>query len=145
MGCDIHMYCEVRERAEGATWEPMIKAVFPDDYYRPEKPIGEYNTSHTHHPYKLRNYRLFENLCGVRSRGLYSAVSPSRGLPLDVTPEWEAQSRRWGDDGHSHSWLSLEECRSLSKDHDWWWKNTMPVLEALGKYSDVRVVFWFDN
>jgi len=93
--------------------------------------------------YHERNYDLFAILAGVRN-GVAFAGSPTspypegekfkpidepRGLPPEVSEVVAKQSARWGEDGHSHSFV----------------KKTIPKLKKLGKPENVRIAFWFDN
>ena len=66
-----------------------------------------------------RNSPLFAMLANVNNgRFLREEVSPialPRGLPPDVSPELASWSATWGEDGHDHSWLTLEELLA----YDW--------------------------
>ncbi|MBV1831591.1 hypothetical protein HNW77_12870 [Komagataeibacter sp. AV436] len=42
-------------------------------------------------------------------------VSPARGIPDDATPQYRQFAAEWGEDGHSHSYLTLRELL----DYDW--------------------------
>lgn len=102
MGCDIHEWVEVRV---GGKWE--MTDVNLD--------VG-------------RNYDLFGMLADVRNGRGFAGVdtgdgfvpilgreSPTRGIPLDASPEYAAEVENWGGDGHSHSWLTLAELKA----YDW--------------------------
>lgn len=80
MGCDIHLYVEVREDGQWVN-----------------KPLR--------HTYDGRNYNLFAILAGVRNRHDILPISDPRGLPPDVSKEVEGEA----DGDHSHSWLTLAE------------------------------------
>lgn len=56
-----------------------------------------------------RNYALFGILAGVRNSDEASSISNPRGLPLDVSIEVKNDSDNYGIDGHSHSWVTLQE------------------------------------
>lgn len=91
MGCDIHAYVEKRV---GDHWEALEFEIFEDG----------------------RSYSIFGFLAGVRN---YSAVTPiaePRGLPADVSDTVRASFEQWGGDGHTSSWLTLEEL--LAFDYD---------------------------
>jgi len=171
MGCDIHIYAEVKENGE---WE-KVGPVFDDPYYAPERPLSDWNQPKIDQPYVGRNYDLFAILADVRNgRGFagvptgtgFVPIAAPRGLPNDVTPGVEAQADSWGRDGHSHSWLLLSELQG----YDWdqvtthvsyytsvQWESTyrdsvgehffktITALQALGHPDSVRIVFWFDN
>ena len=91
MGCDIHFYVE---RQEENGWVPVRVS------------------------YDGRNYALFAILANVRNGYGFAGISTGegfvpismpRGLPFDVSPEIRAESDYWGVDGHSHSWLTVQE------------------------------------
>lgn len=121
MGCDEHFYLEIKR---GRHWYPYYKPV-PNKYYDPEQD----------HPSKAlelpqfkmltggRNYHAYAVLAGVRNgsyadsdKGVFVPISKPKGLPRDVSPEVRAVSDRWGVDGHSHTYLTLQELR----DYPWW-------------------------
>lgn len=101
MGCDIHLHLERLDHAKGEwVWvEPPEIELF-DDYK-----IRDW--------YSGRNYELFAALADVRNRADITPISDPRGLPQDVTSESRRESDEYGIDGHSHSWLTLRELRSL--------------------------------
>ena len=92
-------------------------------------------------------------------------IAQPRGLPEDVSPSVKAESDRWAPDGHSHSWLSVDELTSYNYDKPLRDRNieSVPedfvnctIREALTEYyfSELtrlensgaeRIVFWFDN
>jgi hypothetical protein len=92
MGCDIHAHAE--KRNERGRWIEVA--------------IDE--------PFSNRNYGVYGFLADVRN---YSAVPPlakPRGLPRDVSSAVKEASDGWDSDGHSHSWLSLEELGAFNYD-----------------------------
>lgn len=120
MGCDIRMYAEVKKNGK---WE-KVGRVFKNPYYAngKENQIDEdgfqCNPKLTDHPYERRNYDLFAMLANVRNgRGTagcdtgdgFIPIAPVKGLPIDVSQEVLKESDDIGYDGHSHSWLTLEE------------------------------------
>ena len=84
MGCDIHMYAEVKIRDE---WQ-AVGRVFTYGYHRNESPTivswyedeGEWesNAILTVHPYNDRNYHLFAILAGVRNSDCLKPISEPR-------------------------------------------------------------------
>lgn len=110
MGCDIHLYVEVKKDGKWVsadTWET-------DDGW----------TDVTKHFYSGRNYDLFAMLANVRNgRGFagcdtgdgFNPISEPKGLPEDVSPEVKKLSEQWDADGHSHSHLTVQELL----DYDW--------------------------
>jgi len=59
-----------------------------------------------------RNYELFELLAGVRGTPI-NAVFEQRGLPNDLSEMLKSAADQWAGDGHSHSYLSLEELKEV--------------------------------
>jgi hypothetical protein len=89
MGCDIHLFVE---RKNNGQWH------------------GEEMDC-------WRNYDLFSVLAGVRNYGDNEYIDVPRGLPDDISPEAAEAASRWGDDGHSHSYFTLDELRAWQKEH----------------------------
>lgn len=122
MGCDIHMYAEVKIRSEWRT----VGRIFEYDYYDAKAPTtiewynyeGEWESNQilTIHPYDSRNYRLFAILADVRNSDCIKPISDPRNIPDDVSDFVKHQSNEYGIDGHSHSWLSLTELESYPWD-----------------------------
>jgi len=148
MGCDIHMYPEVKK---GDKWEFVYKYK-PDDFWKEDDcPKDRAN----YYAWEDRYYYLFAILADVRNAWDLKPIAEQRGLPIDVS---DGTAKEWEDDGdgHSHSWLSLKELL----DFDWKkafsetkspFDNEATVLKwieklkELGDPENVRVVFWFDN
>ena len=134
MGADIHM---VLER---------------------QLPNGQWITTNTLSPHEslkgwsrpacsARNYRLFAKLAGVRGDG-----PEPKGLPADISETAKYLADADGLDGHSHSWMMVEEALPLFVEcapdltefargypADWFFG-----LDAKD-VADSRIVFWFDN
>ena len=137
MGCDIHSYVEVQNK--DGIWRAMTEVDFrPFVSYSPGMPVI--------HPFYSRDYRLFSHLAGVRG-SLQEALSAPRGIPQDVSAFVRARSDEYGVDGHSHSWLGLDELLSCEYIVGTYFRNLayMWLLEPGGDKELVRVVFWFDN
>ncbi len=116
MGCDIHMYYEIRY---GDAWKYFD--------WRSPYVIGTYTDGETKYDYikmaddplsSHRNYNLFAVLADVRNgsgfAGCYTGeefrpICAPRGLPSDVSLPVKKASGEYGDDGHSHSWFTLTE------------------------------------
>lgn len=95
MGCDIHMRAEVLKDGK---WE-MVGEVFEG-----------YNNAKSAEPYDGRNYELFSFLAGVRNRFDIIPISEPKGYPDDISKEVKKELEDdWGSDGHSASYLTLEE------------------------------------
>ena len=86
MGCDIHVHTEVK-----------IDGVW----------------HHYGNPWVARNYALFGLMAGVRDGEQEPIVQP-RGLPANATELTVFCARKWGNDGHSHSWLGADEIEALA-------------------------------
>lgn len=100
MGCDIHSYAE---RKIDGQWH-WIDGVFGSVKYPDKEPFG------------CRDYSVFAFLAGVRN---YSDVIPivePRGLPEDISRLVKDQYEAWYGDGHTASWLSIEELNNFDYD-----------------------------
>ncbi len=137
MGCDIHLHTEVKIEGRWHHWQ--LEDV-------------------------SRNYRLFEVMAGVRGDAS-EAVALPRGLPDDITVVTRKSREQYGEDGHSESWLTLDEMLEVYKR----WPLPEPVIESRALWRDryifgmrpegyrefpdeapefveeIRYVFWFDN
>jgi hypothetical protein len=150
MGCDIHMYAEVRNKKTNK-WEKVGK-VFKNEWYDPEQKTKvyeehgyEWNAQFTDQPYDERNYDVFAVLAGVRRDA--TPIDKPRGLPEDISDEVK-QIAENDPDGHSYSYLTLKELLSYNwKDENTshFANSTLPKLQKLGRPEDVRIVFYFDN
>lgn len=117
MGCDIHAYAEVKQ---SGTWD-TVGHIFRERWVRDDEitvmraydddnaDALEFSKGYSMHPYNGRNYTLFNVLAGVRAREELTPIAEPRGLPEDVSRWLCNESRMWGVDGHSHSWLSISE------------------------------------
>ncbi len=116
MGCDIHLYVEIKQDGKWVWWKDQtIEEDEGHTYVEWKKQI-----------YTGRNYDLFAVLADVRNgRGFagidtgdaYIPISTPRGVPHDATEEFEKIVKSWDMDGHSHSYLSLLEL--ISTDEYW--------------------------
>lgn len=115
MGCDIHLYVE--KRVDG-NWRTADK--WSDDKYEE----GRKEVAYDDRFYSGRNYDLFSILANVRNgRGFagvktgegFVPISEPRGVPDDACEEYKREAELWGCDGHSHSYLTLQEILSC----DW--------------------------
>jgi len=109
MGCDIHMYTELKvnnpDNAEGFSWINCDKFMF-DKYAQTERREELY----CNHIYGWRNYTLFAILAGVRAySSKVSTISKPRGLPHNINFITKKEYDWWGGDAHSASWLTLRE------------------------------------
>lgn len=140
MGCDIHSHVEILKDG---------KWVNASLYVKGDKELERVD------PVRDRWYALFAQMAGVRLyTGDIQPVSLPRGLPSDVSEETKKDSKEWGEDGHSHSYLFLEEMQKYTNNLPPE-RRTMEVLintmllcaNAYWVFdpSKIRLVFWFDN
>jgi hypothetical protein len=115
MGCDIHLYIEKKKNGK---WIPaqgfMDTGGFDDgtlDVPCPDKQLDN------------RDYLLFGFLAGVRD-DTNQHFEP-KGFPKDASKEVKAVFKRWGNDAHTPSYLTLEELKSVD------WKNEMITIDRL--------------
>jgi hypothetical protein len=123
MGCDIHLFVEKRQ--SDGSWSAIQGVNEPeiDDLQgylemskeRGEDPsywelrIQEEKAGTFDFVSTGRNYMLFAILAGVRNYYSLTPISKPRGLPGDVSDQVRSNSEEWGDDGHSHSYLSITD------------------------------------
>lgn len=150
MGCDIHFVVEAK--VETGEWIGVyVEHMTPDMAFSANENFLTDKNGHTY-PIGLRNYNFFAALAGVRGDG-----PPAKGIPTDVSATARVMIERDGEDGHSHSWCSMEEF--ITK----WLETTcfenvaairlsgkkLAIHEVIGVWddelADMRVVFWFDN
>lgn len=173
MGADIHMVLEKRVLPPGLmpgneVWlgvnafpyvnaEVFVRGKSNDDH-------GGIHEGSVHWLPTNRNYDLFGALAGVRRAGPTSPLP--RGLPDDVSMLAAMMSARWGEDGHSHSWMLMDEALPLFIANHQFGHPEKAVLDAMSKgtghaleshmryfwgmedddrLEDFRLVFWFDN
>ena len=104
MGCDIHLYKEKHVEGKWITADKWTAFDYGDDEKGVEVRWQDRFTD--------RNYMLFGLLAaGVRERHEYS-FQP-RGWPYDACAELAAECERYGEDGHSHSYLYLFELKAM--------------------------------
>jgi hypothetical protein len=172
MGCDIHLYAEVRRDGKWHRVFPPPEA--RDPWYIEQAANVNGGTYYAVRAlctwYHDRNYNVFGMLAGVRAREFRPIAEP-RGWPDDLSDEVRAilhaaetaetedalpEGEIWPGD-HSFSWLTLRELL----EYDWQcrtsWEDTyaecagqfytkvIPALQTLGDPDDVRIVFGFDS
>ena len=115
MGCDIHMWVEVRS-PEADAWGNRPWAFLKT----PPQGFDEFAEEHGWDPswYSGRNYDAFAMLASVRNgvgfAGIktgegFKPIAMPRGIPEDATDDYKVKVEEYGIDGHSHSWLTLRE------------------------------------
>lgn len=115
MGCDIHLFIEIKNEADQWVHHDW-RAKHKDGEDEDGSPIYNYESLFKD-PFDVgRNYNLFAVLADVRNgRGFagvdsgdaLNTISDPRGMPIDVTSEVSEEADSWGDDGHSHSYHTL--------------------------------------
>ncbi len=124
MGCDIH---GTVEKKVGEKWV-MVNRLYDEAIER--------------------NYARFAALAGVRGEG-----PKPKGLPQDMADSTRIYVEEWEGDGHSHSWLIIEEAAKIWMESDWGkddFARSYPVVHYFNIEREIhpgeyRVVFWFDN
>ena len=108
MGCDIHLFTEIKRKGTG--WKNSDHWQY-NHFFDPEEQDGEREMDVV--PiYKSRDYVLFGILAGVRVEE-NEIIDLPRGLPQDICAITSKEAIRWMPSAHSHSWLTLGEL----KDH----------------------------
>lgn len=160
MGADIHLFHEKYD-TKTSKWESCDNWQL-NKYYNSEEDtydIGidsqnemKYEVPYDNYIYRGRNYYLFGCLAGVR--GNIPCISYPRGIP-DGVNEWiKKYIDKYGVDGHSHSWYTLEEL--LDVNWEFYTKNDyenvsqfLKVIEYLKTIDsdpkNVRIIFFFDS
>lgn len=94
MGCDIHIYVEYK--VGKGKWTSHEKHVEDEDgYIRDVDAVG-------------RSYELFGLLANVRSLHREANMQP-KGFPKNASAKVREAKRHWGEDGHSHSYMTLKQ------------------------------------
>jgi len=156
MGCDIHLYPEIKINGvwlSADIWEKHKNAEEGEEsYIRPMR----------FQPATNRNYRFFGFLANVRNADPTAGVpviSQPRGFPNYCSSEVLAEAKSWECDAHSHSYHTkrqLEEAWGLlsSSDREGMNSSYHEVMSYLWHTQldfdnfdkdEIRIVFWFDN
>ncbi len=134
MGCDIHLYVEVKTPEGWRSADKWSKEDYGEDGSRVDVDYDD-------RFYRDRNYDLFAILADVRNgRGFagcdtgdgFKPIAAVRGLPQDVSPDVKASSDRWDCDGHSHSWLTVAELLA----YDWTQVTNIRGLVSASEYVE---------
>jgi len=112
MGCDIHSYVEVKHNG---IWTQVHKK-FPLSNWEKEL----YHRDFGDRPFNYRHYGLFGWLADVRNYSGVKSLAPRRGLPADVSSEVYKIAQEYGPDGHSHSWIRLQELLEVDYNEIIW-------------------------
>ena len=141
MGCDIHLLVE---RQVDEKW--ITVRLFQGFHCR-------FSQNKYASPVALaRNYVRFAALAGVRGDG-----PEPRGIPDDLSETAKLLVDEYGDDGHSHSWLPIEEATEIFLKTEWEADKRLsdldkkyPLYHYFGLETEIdkgphRLIFWFDN
>lgn len=152
MGCDIHLYAEVKKEDEWTSLSEWIEEEDEDSGGRFVRYLAEDRKSRFYT--NGRNYNLFSALCGVRNWYFTKdsqMISKPKGFPLDADSRIHYCYIRWGRDAHSASWNTLKELKVF----DWsdygdtvkaFLDEVIPKMESASENPEnVRIVYWFDN
>lgn len=108
-------------------------------------------------PFGWRSYSVFAFLAGVRNYSEITPISEPRGYPSDMRV---SEDDLWYGDGHSESWLSIEELNKHDYDRmivderrggeimllrDYLGRGFFHDLAELNRIGADRVVFCFDS
>jgi hypothetical protein len=114
----------------------------------------DYETLRRSNFYFNRDYAFFALLGNVRNDGTIPFLSRDRGLPDDISDPMYNWVKSWDSDGHSHSYLTLDEFYNLPPIclNDFlglfgnYYARLLPAMRSLAKDpEDVRMLFFFDN
>jgi len=151
LGCDIHLYPEYR--VDGGAWQSHPDIVVETEGEAPDEYVWvSYDNGIG------RNYSLFADMAGVRGHG-----PDPKGIPEGVSPIIKQSIDNWKADGHSHSYMSLDELKKLMQKHGYsirenqMFYSCKKIAKELAKIDKIlldssegsivefRVVFFFDN
>lgn len=163
MGCDIHLYTEMRRTINGeAKWvniDHFKLSPYYDGKDNAEKKYGIIRL------YDTRNYRLFTILAGVRNYGDSDVViSPPKGIPADCSNMVAEEAEYWKLDGYSESYFTLKELKDFANENassieDSGLQGLIEKIEERKREAfsiwdnyehpehdeNIRIVFWFDT
>lgn len=128
MGCDIHMFTEMKVNEE---WVNIDYFIRNNNYGK-----ADYEPEYEMIPIVYRrHYALFAMLANVRNDSNNEYISNPKGLPVDCCKYISDNSKSLESDGHSHSYLTLEELITFAKDHKYT-KYSGLMTEANAKLVD---------
>lgn len=139
MGCDIHMYVEYKKRLPVKATKDYEEQWISGDYFKfdpyDETQEGKYEQIEL---YGNRNYALFSTLAGVRDyTDKVIPVAEPKGIPDDCCNYVKERNEAWGNDAHTHSWLTLKELKE--------YQSTNPVLHRTGLLSPEDLIEFDTN
>jgi hypothetical protein len=146
MGCDIHCYAEIKENGIWRGITLAERNSLPDpDWFRFAENSKVGNDKYWQERRRMwkegkidrwvedteeeeivdakafeievgRNYSLFAILADVRNYDNFTPIAMPKGLPTDVTKHIKKLSDEYGCDGHSHSYIDMEEFKKFTKE-----------------------------
>lgn len=156
MGCDIHIWAEVKRsypnKLVAQEWKAVGK-VFKNEYFTADEPTTMYEDGYTFNeklidkPYDGRNYDLFailadvrngEGFAGIDTGDGFNPIAEPRGVPDDASDFYLKQVKDWEADGHSHSFFTLAELKAYdwdqtTKHRGWVDVEQFKVFQSKGK------------
>lgn len=163
MGCDIHHFVEIKNKAIKGVWlDATLYSRNPFFDLGDEEP--EFITTRT--PCSKRNYELFSLIADVRNYNDNFCLSEPKGLPEDISSHIQSHFDEAPEDYHSASYFTLKELEDFyNQEKDNFFKNAvldidkkheliLPLITELKFIADshfirdtedIRIVFWFDN
>jgi len=84
-----------------------------------------------------RNYQIFSVLTNVRNYDEIPFISNPRGIPEDCCDEFEAWSKQWDSDGHSHSYVTLREMQDFDTEQKFQDRRLITGKDADGRITSV--------
>lgn len=167
MGCDCHFYVErwtSSNNYEGPTdlledreqkisevlghTNPKFRWVSCDKW---KKDTDGWYVDWTESLYSDRNYNLFSILADVRNGNGIEPIDYPRGIPNDASTGYLFVCHQWEDDGHSHSYFTLDELLKVdwSQYREYYVDGFLETLEKMKEIDkdplNVRCCFFFDN
>src|SRR5215471_14331674 len=144
MGADIHMVLERRVKLRDVEKWVGVNA-FPyiiGSIYTGDGAVSDRVYWHV----DRRNYNLFADLAGVRGDG-----PEPKGVPDDASDLALVEIDEWGGDGHSHTWLTLDEAIPIFLLNGSFGDAGVAVLKAMQNGSTEKTLrdylpyFWSDS
>lgn len=157
MGCDIHLWAEYYSTRK-KEWKLAVAPSQRCEYCKGKRQTTNPKTKKRHSCFWCRGRgryspRFYDGRCyddfailadvrnghgfaGIKTGEGFNPISAPRGLPSNATDYVKARAQEMGEDGHSHSYLTLKDLL----DYDWeqhtghegivsahvyydWWKN----------------------
>ena len=131
MGCDIHLFTERKRTTNNKQKWVNIDNWKLNHYYEKDNGECKYELNSA---YKCRDYALFSILANVRNDSKNKPISKPRGLPKDVSDVIKSESDRWGIDGHSHSFFTMQEL------YDYYEQNKIVKFSGLVNEDGVKKI-----